>query len=299
MTSPFDRFDRRAREHRLEAPDDGPTGLRPEITSLDRRTGPRSLLGMLDRANVAPGFNLAEQYAGTNGIGTALEERKAFKVRGGEHMLESLQTLACAGSPIVDPASRSVVGILDITCGIGDVSDLMGPLIISAVRDVEERLFAQSGVSEQVLLREYTRSTRRGNPAVVAMSRDTVIATPTASRLMDSTDQMMLWDWITTHLGSRREWEGVLRFAEGIDVQVRARRVSEAGGPLSAVLELRPLVNPATRTAARRGTPTSRARSCAHSGERLAGRSMATHRLQRQLDEIATTVGPVLVTGEP
>src|SRR5574337_345758 len=266
MTSPFDRFDRRAREHRLEAPDDGPTGLRPEITSLDRRTGPRSLLGMLDRANVAPGVNLAEQYAGTNGIGTALEERKAFKVRGGEHMLESLQTLA----PIVDPASGSVVGILSVTCGVGDANDLMGPLIICGVRDVEERLFSQS--AETGLLREYTHSKRRGNPAVVAMSRDTVIATPTASRLMDSTDQMMLWDWITSHLGSRREWEGVLRFAEGIDVQVRARRVSEAGGPLSAVLELRPLVNPATRTAARRGTPTSRARSCAHSGERLAGR---------------------------
>ncbi|QQZ19701.1 MULTISPECIES: hypothetical protein [Rhodococcus] len=42
----------------------------------------RSLLGRLDRAQVAPGFMFSEQYAGTNGIGTALEERKAFRVRG-------------------------------------------------------------------------------------------------------------------------------------------------------------------------------------------------------------------------
>jgi hypothetical protein len=46
----------------------------------------------------------------------------------------------------------------------------MAPLILSAVRDVEERLFAQSARSEQVLLREYMRSKRRGNAAVVAMA---------------------------------------------------------------------------------------------------------------------------------
>ena len=110
-------------------------------------------------------------------------------------MLESLQSLACADPPIVDPVSRTVVGILDITCGVDDVTDLVGPLIVSAVRDVKERLLAQSATSEQVLLREYLRSKRRGNQAVVAMSGDTVIATPTASRLMDSTDTM-IWDWI-------------------------------------------------------------------------------------------------------
>jgi transcriptional regulator of acetoin/glycerol metabolism len=130
----------------------------------------RSLLGRLDRAQVAPGFMFSEQYAGTNGIGTALEERKAFRVRGDEHMLESLQSLVCVGSPIVDPVSRMVTGILDITCNIDQVSDLMAPLILSAVRDVEERLFAQSARSEQVLLREYMRSKRRGNAAVVAMA---------------------------------------------------------------------------------------------------------------------------------
>ncbi|WP_162603326.1 hypothetical protein [Rhodococcus oxybenzonivorans] len=53
-----------------------------DATIVDRRTGVRSLLGRLDRAQVAPGFMFSEQYAGTNGIGTALEERKAFRVRG-------------------------------------------------------------------------------------------------------------------------------------------------------------------------------------------------------------------------
>ncbi|MGV9862943.1 sigma-54-dependent Fis family transcriptional regulator [Rhodococcus koreensis] len=269
-----------------------------DATIVDRRAGQRPLLGRLDRAQVAPGFTFSEQCAGTNGIGTALEERKIFRVRGGEHMLESLQPLACAGSPIVDPVSRTVVGILDITCKIEDVSDLMGPLIVSAVRDIEERLFAESAVSEQVLLREYLRSRRRGNPAVVAMSRDTVIATPTASRLMDSTDQMMIWDWISSHLVGRQEWEGPLRFADGIEVRIHARRVGEPGDSLSAILELRPMVSSTARAIAPSAPPAPRGRSSLSSGARLAGRSLATCRLQRQLDEVATDVGPVLVTGE-
>jgi transcriptional regulator of acetoin/glycerol metabolism len=247
-----------------------------DATIVDRRTGVRSLLGRLDRAQVAPGFMFSEQYAGTNGIGTALEERKAFRVRGDEHMLESLQSLVCVGSPIVDPVSRMVTGILDITCNIDQVSDLMAPLILSAVRDVEERLFAQSARSEQVLLREYMRSKRRGNAAVVAMSRDTVIATPTASRLMDSTDQMMIWDWISSHLGTRQEWEGPLRFAEGIDVRVHARRVGESGDSLSAILELRPMASSAhfrPRTAV---APASHRGPSVEPVGRIVGRSLAT-----------------------
>lgn len=265
---------------------------------VDRRAGVRSLLGRLDRAQVAPGFIFSEQYAGTNGIGTALEERKAFRVRGDEHMLESLQLLACVGSPIVDPVSRTVMGILDITCNIDQVSDLMAPLILSAVRDIEERLFAQSTKSEQMLLREYMRSKRRGNAAVVAISRDTVIATPTASRLMDSTDQMMLWDWISSHLSVRQEWEGPLRFAEGIDVRVHARRVSESGDSLSAILELRPLATPMHTRPRTVPAPSPRHGLAAEPVPRIVGRSLTTHRVHSRIDEVAATVAPVLVVGE-
>ncbi|QXF82450.1 sigma 54-interacting transcriptional regulator [Rhodococcus pyridinivorans] len=267
-----------------------------DATIVDRRAGQRSLLGRLDRAQVAPGFIFAEECAGTNGIGTALEERKAFRVRGEEHLLEALHPLACVGSPIVDPVSRAVTGIVDITCEIGDVNELMAPLVLSAVRDIEERLFALSARSEQNLLREYMRSKRRGHAAVVAMNRDTVIATPTVSRLMDSTDQMMIWDWISTHLAAKDEWEGPLRFADGIDVRVHARRVGESTDPLSAILELRPLASPAPPRPRARLAPAAPAGVAP--ATRIAGRSLAAHRLQDRVDEITATVAPVLIVGE-
>ncbi len=97
---------------------------------LDRRTGNSALSNRLDGALIAPGFSFAEEDSGTNGIGTALEERKIFSVRGGgEHFRESLQDMACVGLPIVHPISRTVEGILDFTCAVRDVNDLMGAAV--------------------------------------------------------------------------------------------------------------------------------------------------------------------------
>src|SRR5947209_644736 len=42
---------------------------------LDRRTGDSRLQHKLDKVWLAPGFSYAEQFAGTNGIGTTLEGR--------------------------------------------------------------------------------------------------------------------------------------------------------------------------------------------------------------------------------
>ncbi|MBM7366944.1 sigma-54-dependent Fis family transcriptional regulator [Gordonia hydrophobica] len=268
-----------------------------DATIVDRRTGQVPLLTWLDRAQVAPGFRFAEQFAGTNGIGTALEERTIFRVRGPEHMLEALQPLACAGSPIVDPASRTVAGVLDITCKMEDVSDLMGPLIRAAVRDIEARLFEESSITEQRVLREYMRSKRRGHQAVVAMTPDTVIATPVASRLIDSTDQMMLWEWVSERLVGREDWVGAVRLSGGAQVAVRARRVSAPSEPLNVVVECRPIPTapavPLVSSSARK--PAS---SISADLPRLAGRSPATERLRRQIDDVSATVGPVLISGD-
>lgn len=272
-----------------------------EATIVDRRAGRRELMSKLDRLHVAPGFCFAEEFAGTNGLGTTLEERSPFVVRGEEHLMESLHSLGCVGAPIIHPVKRSVAGILDITCEASDVSELMAPLVANAVRDIETRLFESSTQGEQRLLQEYMRSCRRGNPAVLAMSGDTVIATPTASRIMDSTDQLLIWDWITNHLATRMIADGRLRLSGGTEVRVQARRAGELGDPLTAVLELRPLFIPAARASgscAGSDEPSSRVGYGVEVRERLPGRSAATYRLQEELDEIAGTVRPVLLTGE-
>lgn len=159
---------------------------------VDRRAGTKNLLSQLDSANVGPGFGYAEEYCGTNAIGTALEDRRLFKVRGGEHYREALQSMACVGKPIIHPVTRRVEGILDITCSISDVSPLMGPLVDTAVQDIETRMYEQSSVGEKALLMEFMKSAGRGTGTVVGMSHGLVLANPAALQLLDVINQDLL-----------------------------------------------------------------------------------------------------------
>ncbi len=97
-----------------------PTGL-----VLSRRTGDADLERHLDSVRLAPGFSYAEEFAGTNGIGTALEAGTATHVFGHEHYAENLEDLACAGVPLHHPISGRTVGAVDLTCWRKDAGGLL------------------------------------------------------------------------------------------------------------------------------------------------------------------------------
>src|SRR2546423_4773967 len=65
---------------------------------LERRAGERSLNAHLDVVGLAPGFSYAEELVGTNGIGTAVVERRPVQVAGTEHFLPSLRSITCVGA---------------------------------------------------------------------------------------------------------------------------------------------------------------------------------------------------------
>jgi len=72
---------------------------------LTRLTADRDLERHLDGVQILPGFCYAEQFVGTNGIGTALESGQAAHVSGHEHYAGQLVDLACAAVPIRHPVS--------------------------------------------------------------------------------------------------------------------------------------------------------------------------------------------------
>ena len=79
------------------------TGARGVV--LRRLTADHDLERHLDSIQLAPGFSYAEEFAGTNGIGTALESGQAAHVSGHEHYAGQLADLACAAVPIRHPVS--------------------------------------------------------------------------------------------------------------------------------------------------------------------------------------------------
>jgi signal transduction histidine kinase len=108
---------------------------------LHRAAAERGVLRLLDHIELAPGFLYGEQFTGTNAIGTAIAQQSAATVRGPEHFANALGRVACAASPITDPAGR-LVGVIDLTCSAKDFSPLMLPLVKQAAADVGHRLAA-------------------------------------------------------------------------------------------------------------------------------------------------------------
>lgn len=262
---------------------------------IARHTGRGELEARLDAAQVAPGFQYAEDHSGTNGIGTALEERKLFSVRGGEHFRESLQSLACVGKPIVHPVRRGIEGVLDITSSLQDANDMMAPLVEAAVREIEQRLYEMSSRGERALLAEFLRTSRRRSTPVITIGSDLVMATPAAARMLQPADQTLLWEWACEKLDGRNECLGEVRLAEGHLVLVKAHRLDDDGGATGVVLELQDRSERATRPAGRGGQgPTAPGPAVT----RVPGRSDAARLLESELDHAADVGEPTLIGGD-
>lgn len=266
-----------------------------EAQIIDRRAGGRELARALDRASVCPGFLYAEEFTGTNGIGSALEERKPFIVSGSEHFRENLQEFTCIGSPVRHPITGSVEGVLDVTCRVDDAHELLKPVVLAAVREIESRICADASRREQMLLEHFLRASRRATTAVLSLNEAVVMANTAASVLIDVSDQAMLWDWACRALGTGDECVSEIRLARNVVVQARATRVGERGAMAGVLVEMRAQPRPTHRTAGPRPRP-ARLRA---GREALAGRSVASVRLRDDIDTALRTDVPLLVCGGP
>ena len=102
--------------------------------------GNADFLDKAARVSLRPGAPWSEAATGTNAIGTALIERCAVEVRGGEHYYAPHRVLSCSASPIFD-AHGEVVGVLDLS-GEASVHHLHAlGMVQLAVEQIEHRLF--------------------------------------------------------------------------------------------------------------------------------------------------------------
>lgn len=271
-----------------------------EAQIIDRRAGSRELMNALDKAYVAPGFRYAEEFTGTNGIGSALEERRPFFVQGGEHFRENLLEFACMGSPVVHPISGAVEGVLDVTCHVNETNVLMKPLVLSAVREIESRIYADASLKERMLLEHFLRMSRKTRSAVVSLNQDFFISNTAASKLLDPSDQALLWDWTSRMLAGREECTGEVRLAQDIVVQARASKVGEGSSVAGVLVEMRQR-QPSSTAAGSVRSPAARrpersGRAVQHT---LPGRSAANACLRREIDALVESGLPVALCGEP
>jgi transcriptional regulator of acetoin/glycerol metabolism len=159
---------------------------------LSRLTADHALERHLDSVQLAPGFSYAEEFVGTNGIGTALEGGQAAHVFGHEHYAEHLEDLAGAGVPIRHPISGKAIGAVDLTCWQRDGDRLLIALAQSTAGQITQALLNASGAREFQLLQEYLRACRHTAGIIFALTNDLVLMNDYARDLLDPGDQVAL-----------------------------------------------------------------------------------------------------------
>lgn len=161
---------------------------------LDRIAANREMERTLDDVRLARGYSYAEEFAGTNGIGTALETGQPAFIRGSEHYVGTLGQLACAGSPIRDPITRRVVGVIDLTCWVQQADPLLFVLAKSAGSQIEDRIRAMTNETETAILDAYLKQSRRYPAGVLAIGGEVVLMNPYLRQALDAADQTVLLD---------------------------------------------------------------------------------------------------------
>ena len=156
---------------------------------LSRLTADRDFERHLDGVQLVPGFSYAEEFVGTNGIGTALESGQAAHVFGHEHYAEHLEDLACAAAPVRHPVSGKILGVVDLTCWRKDASALLIALAHSTAGQITQALLNDSSAGEAELLQEYLRACRHAAGIVFALDNNMVMMSRHAGEVLDPGDQ--------------------------------------------------------------------------------------------------------------
>jgi sigma-54 dependent transcriptional regulator, acetoin dehydrogenase operon transcriptional activator AcoR len=205
---------------------------------LSRRTADADLERHLDKVLLVPGFSYAEEFVGTNGIGTALEVGTASYVFGHEHYAEHLEDLACAGVPIHDPISGRTVGAVDLTCWRKDAGSLLLTLAKTTAEQIRQALLADSGPHELELVHAYRRTCRRLTGIVFALANDAVMVNDYARAVLDPVDQAAMISRAaeaSDELAAARRGPVALRLPSGAEGRMYLQHI-HAGGELAGVV---------------------------------------------------------------
>ena len=89
----------------------------------------------------------SEVAAGTNAMGTALEERHPVQVFSAEHFTETVHRWTCSAAPVRDPLTGKVLGVLDLTGELGTAHPHSLAVVTMAARLVERELSMRAAVA--------------------------------------------------------------------------------------------------------------------------------------------------------
>ena len=258
---------------------------------LERSAADAAILRALDAVSLAPGFSLAEQIAGTNGIGTTLETGRPAYIRGEEHYVTMFTGFACAGSPIRDPLTRRVIGAVNLSCLADESDPLLLALATSTSHHIEDRMRAAAHTDETALLDSYLRLTRRTSSGVLAIGGDVVLMNPYLRRTLSGDDHAVLLEHAADLAGSTQSGVMLAVLPSGQLAKIAAAdRSTMHGGRTNVVFHVDLSVECGSRTRSNHAANTPI--------PGLAGRNSAWVRCCRQIRQYCRDRDWVILEGE-
>lgn len=275
-------------------------GTNVSIVLADRRArivgrwvGDSGLERRLTSSSIDRGFVLDEEVAGTNGIGTALEERRPVQVVGPEHYVSALHHLTCVGVPIRHPLSGRIEGVLDLACPMTEANSLLLPTVIDLGAQIERELFERVSDSERSMLRAFLARNSETTRPVIALTDAIMMTNASAAPWLDGVDQAFLLDQADMASLSAGEVVRELTFPGGRTAVARCLPVHVGMRVAGLLIELD---DQAVRRSRRRpGRPTEDLQDLAEAG--LVGSGQAWQSLARRCSGLSATA-PIRIEGE-
>ncbi|HEY3716139.1 MAG TPA: helix-turn-helix domain-containing protein [Jatrophihabitantaceae bacterium] len=264
---------------------------------VGRWAGDRSALRRLARLSIDEGFVLAEDAAGTNGVGTVLEELGPVTIFGEEHYSEPLQRLVCVGAPIRNPLTRRIEGVLDLACPTNEATGLLVPTLLDLSAQIEHELSAGSSARERIVFEEFLARSRETSAALVGLSEQYMVTNAAAADLLESRDQRLLWEQVARSVASPTTL--VLTSGAVIDARcIPIRLGSLLAGTLIEFVQT-PVRRPATANLATRRTKNASGGALAELLGRARGRICIVGEQGTGKLTTATHIHELLSPGEP
>jgi len=155
--------------------------------------GSPEFLPKAERIALTPGVEWSELSRGTNAIGTALAEREALMVLGGEHYLPQNGALGCAAAPIFT-GRGDIAGVFDISGEAVRVNQHALGLVRMAAQMVEHRMMLSQ--SKGHLLRFHPR------PGLLGTAREGLLVVR-GGRIVEA-------NRVALAMFGQSSWEGLL-----------------------------------------------------------------------------------------
>jgi len=232
------------------------------------------------------GGRWSEEAIGTNAIGTAIQLGGPVVIRQTEHFCEAIQRWNCAATPIKEPGTGRLLGVVDISWPDEIAQANAAALSAALALQVEAELTQMvSREREAVMEQLHLRRLRRGNEPMLIMDRSgtDIFATEDFARFCADDETLR---WLRGQVpelidqSPERIAEALSDCLLGTDLEVIERQ----GEAIGVMISLRRRKRPAVDT-------TAELTQIGRVGE-------VTARLCAQAQKLAGTMIPILIEGE-